>query len=294
MGEIVVDETSIILPAEEAAGKEIDELVSQEEILEEGDKVIKRYYVLELPDGVKIPLSELKKDENWFVKFKTGEIKFIEETLEAGIELYAEPKEVEGLPGEVKEVKIAVKKIGNFNSKVYLSSNDGVLDVSEGIPDFQTTLRIKLSQDGIAMVNARYDNKEKRVEIVTRLRQIECERFVERVSKDSRVSEIDIVNMDDIKAVITKLNSIIGKKVLEGEINVEDPNKKISVTARPLGSSILDFVNFLNPLLSLIGLKPKVSGSLKIRVEEIKEIKEVEEINDLISKGIIKVRVKVC
>jgi hypothetical protein len=295
MGEIIVDETSMILPAEEAADKEINELVSQEEITEEGDKVIKRYYVLELPDGVRIPLRELKTDENWFVKFKTGEIKFVEETLEAGVELYAEPKEIEGSPGEVKEVKIIVKKIGNFNSKVYLSSNFGVLDVSEGIPDFQATLRITLSQDGIAMVSARYDNKEKRVEIVTRLRQIECERFVDQVSKDSRVSEIDIMNMDDVKTAITKLNSlIIGKKVLEGEINVEDPNKKIFVTARPLGSSVLDFVNFLNPLLSLIGLKPKVSGSLKIRVEEIKEINKVEEINDLISKGIIKVRVKVC
>lgn len=295
MGEIVVDETSTILPAEDAAYREIEELVSQEEIIEEGDKVIKRYYVLELPDGARIPLRELKTDENWFVKFKTGDIKFVEETLEAGIELYAEPREVEGSPGEVKEVKIVVKKIGNFDSKVYLSSNYGVLDVSEGTPDFQATLRITLSQDGIAMVSARYDNKEKRVEIVTRLRQIECERFVDQVNKDSRVSEIDIMNMDDIKTVITKLNSlIIGKKVLEGEINVEDPNKRIFVTARPLGSSILDFVNFLNPLLSLIGLKPKVSGSLKIRVEEIKEINKVEEINDLISKGIIKVRVKVC
>jgi hypothetical protein len=295
MGEIVVDETSTILPAEDAAYREIEELVSQEEIIEEGDKVIKRYYVLELPDGARIPLRELKTDENWFVKFKTGDIKFVEETLEAGIELYAEPREVEGSPGEVKEVKIVVKKIGNFDSKVYLSSNYGVLDVSEGTPDFQATLRITLSQDGIAMVSARYDNKEKRVEIVTRLRQIECERFVEQVNKDSRVSEIDIMNMDDIKTVITKLNSlIIGKKVLEGEINVEDPNKRIFVTARPLGSSILDFVNFLNPLLSLIGLKPKVSGSLKIRVEEIKEINKVEEINGLISKGIIKVRVKVC
>ncbi|MCG2871663.1 MAG: ATP-binding protein [Sulfolobales archaeon] len=295
MGEIIVDETSTILPAEDAASREIEELVSQEKTVEEGDKVIKRYFVLELPDGARIPLRELKKDENWFVKFKTGEIKFVEETIEAGIELYAEPREVEGLPGEVKEVKIVVKKVGNFNSKVYLSSNYGVLDVSEGTPDFQATLRITLSQDGIAMVSARYDNKEKRVEIVTRLRQIECERFVDQVNKDSRVSEIDIMNMDDIKTVITKLNSlIIGKKVLEGEINVEDPNKKIFVTARPLGSSVLDFVNFLNPLLSLIGLKPKVSGSLKIRVEEIKEINKVEEINDLISKGIIKVRVKVC
>jgi hypothetical protein len=295
MGEIVVNETSIILPAKDAADKEINELVSQEKIIEEGDKVIKMYYVLELPDGARIPLRELKKDENWFVKFKTGEIKLVVETLEVGIELYAEPKEVEGLPGEVKEVKILVKKIGNFNSKVYLSSNYGALDVSEGIPDFQTTLRITLNQDGIAIVNARYDNKEKRVEIVTRLRQNECERIVEQVNKDSKVSEIDITNINDIRTVITKLNSlIIGKKVLEGEINIEDPNKKIFVSARPLGSSILDFINFLNPLLSLIGLKPKVSGSLKIKVEEIKEINKVEEINDLISKGIIKVRVKVC
>jgi len=80
MGEIVVDETSTILPAEDAASREIEELVSQEEIIEEGDKVIKRYYVLELPDGARIPLRELKTDENWFVKFKTGDIKFVEET----------------------------------------------------------------------------------------------------------------------------------------------------------------------------------------------------------------------
>jgi hypothetical protein len=62
MGEIVVNETSIILPAKDAADKEINELVSQEKIIEEGDKVIKRYYVLELPDGARIPLRELKKE----------------------------------------------------------------------------------------------------------------------------------------------------------------------------------------------------------------------------------------
>lgn len=213
MGEILVNETSIILPAKEAADKEIDELISQEKIIEEGDKVIKRYYVLELPDGTRIPLKELKKDENWFVKFKTGEIKLVEESLEVGIELYAEPKEVEGLPGEVKEVKITVKKVGNFNSKVYLSSNYGVLDVTEGVPDFQTILRITLNQDGITIVNAKYDNKEKSVEILTRLRRNECERIVDQLNKDSKISEIDIININDIRTVITKLNSlIIGKR----------------------------------------------------------------------------------
>ncbi|ADX84676.1 ATPase (AAA+ superfamily)-like protein [Sulfolobus islandicus REY15A] len=295
MGEIVVDESSIILPANEAADKEINELVSQEKTIEEDDKVIKRYYVLELPDGTRVPLRELKEDENWFVKFNAGEIKLVEETLETGIELYAEPKEIEGLPGEIKEVKIMVKKVGNFNSKVYLNSSYGELDVKEGIPDFQTTLKITLNQDGITIVSARYDNKEKRVEIVTRLRQSECEKVVDQVNRDSRISEIDIIDMSDIKTVIMKLNSsVIGKKGLAGEINVEDPNKKISVSVRPSGSNILDFINFINPILSLLGLKPKISGSLRIKVEEIKGINKVEEINELINKGIIKVRVKVC
>ena len=296
-GEIIVNDSSIILPAKDAAEKEIDNLISQEKIIESENKIIKRYYILELPDGIKIPLRELRNDVDWLEKFKSGEIKLVEDAVEAGIDLSAEPSEIEGTQGETKEVKIIVKKIGKFDSKVSLSSSLGDLNVKEEYPDFQSTLKITVNQDSIVNITAKYDDKEKRISIPIRILQNECEKFVDQISLDSHISEINIINTEDLKNTLSKINfSIIGKKLLEGEVNIEDSSKKISLIMKPMGSNINDFISFLTPQLSLVGLKPKITGSLVIRVVEFKEINKdgIKNINELINKNFIKVKVKVC
>jgi len=295
-GEVMINESSIIYPAGTAAEKEIEELLSQEKKEEVEDGIIKRYYVLEMPDGNKIPLSDLKNDQGWLDKFKIGEIKLIMDKIESGVEISAEPNSVEGMLGETKEVKIFVKRVGRFNSRVSLSSNLGELDIKEGVLDFQSTLKLTINQDSTAVITVKYDSKEKVLNIPVRVIQNECEKYVNEVSKDSIVTEIDIMNSVDLRNTLSILNSsIIGRKLLEGEVIIEDSNKKINLIIRPTGSLINDFITFLSPQLSLAGLGAKVTGSLKVRIEEFKGISDVglKNINDLLSKQIIKIKTKV-
>jgi len=104
------------------------------------------------------------------------------------------------------------------------------------------------------------------------------------------------MNSVDLRNTLSILNSsIIGRKLLEGEVIIEDSNKKINLIIRPTGSLINDFITFLSPQLSLAGLGAKVTGSLKVRIEEFKGISDVglKNINDLLSKQIIKIKTKV-
>ncbi|MUM65787.1 DUF499 domain-containing protein [Acidianus infernus] len=295
LSEFTINDSSIIYPPQIAAEKEIEEL-SKEETVQLEDGVLKRYYVLEL-EGNRIPISQLRREQDWLEKFKAGEIKLVEEKIESGVEIYAEPDSIEGMKGETKEVKLIVRKIGNFNSKVYLSSTLGELSVKEGVPDFQASLRITLDHDTDVVVTAKYENKEKQTKIHVRVLQTVCEKYVDEVSKDSVITEVDIVNTTDLKNILPKLNSsIIGKKSLTGELTIEEPDKKISLVIKPNGSQINDFITLLSPLLSYAGLRAKVSGNLKVKVEEFKGLSDegVKNLNELLKGQVIKINVKVC
>jgi len=291
---IKIDDSTLIISAEEAAQREIEELIKQERVMQEGDRVIREYCVVVTQDGTEIPIDSLMGRQDWLSVYVTGRIEWRKEEKEEGVEIMA-PTLVQGLEGEEKSVGITVKKVGNFSDKVSLEASEGTIEPKEGVPPFDAVLKVRLERPTTVTIAAKYGDKTKTHAIQLQIEKKEEEPLLSSVSTTTQITEIDILKPDaNLPDILGKFRQIIGVKEVEGELILENPGK-VTVVVRPAKMKLDDFATFLRAQLSLIGsLSARISGSLRVKISEFKRIEEgsVNSINELISKGVIAVRGK--
>ncbi|MCQ4335538.1 MAG: DUF499 domain-containing protein, partial [Sulfolobaceae archaeon] len=293
---IKINDSTLIISAEEAAQREIEDLIKQEGVMQEGDRVIRKYYVVVTQDGTEIPIASLVGRQDWLSVYVTGKIDERKEEKEEGVEIMA-PTLVQVLEGEEKSVRITVKKVGNFSGKVSLEASEGAIEPKEGVPPFDAVLRVRLERPTAVTIAAKYGDKIKTHAIQLQIEKKEEEPLLSSVSTTTQITVIEVLKPDaNLPEILSKFRQIIGVKEVEGELILENPGK-VTVVVRPAKMKLDDFVTFLRTELSLIGspsARISVSGSLRVKISEFKRIEEgsVNSINEFISKGVIAVRGK--
>ncbi|MCQ4345626.1 MAG: DUF499 domain-containing protein, partial [Sulfolobaceae archaeon] len=293
---IKIDDSTLIISAEEAAQREIEDLIKQEKVVQEGDRVIREYYVVVTQDGTEIPIASLMGRQDWLSVYVTGRIEERKEEKEEGVEIMA-PTQAQGLEGEEMSVSITVKKVGNFSGKVSLEASEGAIEPKEGVPPFDAVLKVRPERSTAVTVVAKYGDKIKTHAIQLQIEKKEEEHLLSSVSTTTQITVIEVLKPGaNLPEILSKFRQIIGVKEVEGELILENPGK-VTVVVRPAKMKLDDFVTFLRTELSLIGspsARISVSGSLRVKISEFKRIEEgsVNSINELISKGVIAVRGK--
>jgi predicted AAA+ superfamily ATPase len=294
ISEYEITESALILSDDTAAKKEIEEL-KKETLIEENGKKIKKYSVLKTQDGEEIPFSLLLSRGDWLNLYKLGEIEKKEEVIESDIYVNTMPRSIEGFEGEEKKIEIRVDKVGEFEGNVSLEVSDGEVTPKEGIPPFEGVLKVKLSKDmSVIRLKVKYDSNEKEMEIPVVVRSKETETALSSVNSNSLITEINILKFDNLTDVLTQLNQVQGVKTLNGELKIDNPNK-VSLIIKDINMKLIEFVNFINAELSLVGkLNSTISGYLTVRISESKGVSDsvAAKLNDLISKGTILVKGK--
>jgi predicted AAA+ superfamily ATPase len=148
--EISLRDTDEVIPQEEAAERQIEELSKVEEKVE-GDLLIKRYYVAVYGDR-EIPVGELKAKypDNYVKVFVDSRIELREEKVRSGFDFQLERREVEFRLDEAPEevgVEILIKRVGAFEGEVVLKPEVGVVEPSSGVPDFKVVWRIPVPKE---------------------------------------------------------------------------------------------------------------------------------------------------
>ncbi|MGC8983485.1 MAG: DUF499 domain-containing protein, partial [Desulfurococcaceae archaeon] len=136
-----VRDTDVVLPQEEAAEKQIEELSNsvKEEVVD--DTLVKQFYVI-VRDGREIPVHELKRTfpENYISVFINSELKRREVREKRGFDLIIEPRDLEFSVSELPEhvtAKVFVKRVGDFVDEVVIEAEKGKVEPSKGSPDFE-------------------------------------------------------------------------------------------------------------------------------------------------------------
>ncbi|MCQ4448867.1 MAG: ATP-binding protein, partial [Sulfolobales archaeon] len=291
---IKIDDSTLIISAEEAAQREIEDLIKQEKVMQEGDRVIREYYVVVTQDGTEIPIASLMGRQDWLSVYVTGRIEERKEEKEEGVEIMA-PTQAQGLEGEEMSVRITVKKVGNFSGKVSLEASEGAIEPKEGVPPFDAVLKVRPERSTAVTIVAKYGDKIKTHAIQLQIEKKEEEPLLSSVGTTTQITVIEVLKPGaNLPEILSKFRQIIGVKEVEGELILENPGK-VTVVIRPAKMELGDFVTFLRNELSNIGsLSARISGSLRVKISKFKRIEEgsVNSINELISKGVIAVRGK--
>ena len=293
----IIRDDSLILPAQMAAKYQVEALLSEEKEFEDGDKVRRIYYVVATEDG-EVPLRELVKREDWFFTFANGTLRRKDETIESGVNLLAEPRAVRARQGERVTVKVRVERLGSFDKEVRLEASRGSLSQSSGVPPFETTLTVDVTDEQPIRVRAVFDGKERYLDVPVELvrEEVQCEKPLSPDEASPQVSRVEVLDMKNVISILDQLKAVPGVKTVEGEVTVEDPSR-LAVTIRPRGMKLLEFVEVLNREMTIVGLmKSSVYGRVIVRFSEAKplEDKDRKKLLDLISKNAIAAWVRVC
>jgi predicted AAA+ superfamily ATPase len=222
-------DTDVVMPLEEAAERQIDELSDVKEIVE-GETVVIRYYVA-IRGKEEVPVRELRSryPDNYIKVFVESDIKLREERVRHGFDVEVNPQELElrldGAPDQVI-INVFVKRIGKFEGRVSLrpESELSKVEPSSGVPDFEATWLIPVPEEPgeyVYLLHAESGKLKKtsRVKLIVK-RGLLC-----KPDPPERILEIT-VRGDVEAATIVEFLKVIGKSVLGSKI-VKQCNVKV-------------------------------------------------------------------
>ncbi|WP_277346522.1 DUF499 domain-containing protein [Acidianus sulfidivorans] len=304
----IITDSSIILPAEEAAKLQIEQLQKEEsKEYEQGDVVYREYYVIEY-DGKTYRLESLLNEPTWLDMFRNGNLRKVSETLERGVELEVEPVEVSKPSGENENIIVKLRKVGTYQGTVNLEVLDGDTKIFEknGIDvinqDEVISVPITVTHNTTLKVIVRYDSKEKMKDVKVSVKTLPDFITVppEQIPENGVLTRLDLMlkSRDEITSVMSKLPQINGEKVLSGELKIEYDNGNELMTLEFSFQRIRD-INTMNRRVSsaitLVGIQgTKISLDLRISINSNKPLndREKEILKELVKYGQAEIKVR--
>jgi predicted AAA+ superfamily ATPase len=297
-------DTDVVIPAKEAAEKQLEELSKEAEEVGE-DMIVRRYYVAVYGDK-EIPLKELKQKypENYIKVFIESDIKLREEKILKGFIVDIEPSYAEFKLDETQDnisVKVLVKRVGAFSEEVTLTPDVGRVELQRGVPDFETTWIVPVPKEPGDYV---YKLVAKGAKLVreTPLRLIIKRGLICRAEPYDRVVEITMKGEIDATVLVKFLQAV--EKCIKGQKLVKQCNLKVEFhekgSEKPLrlinvgfkDVLIDDVVNVSKALSSAFGLTARITniGDVKIEIKGNGVVENVDELKtisgDIIKKGV--------
>ncbi|QGA69061.1 DUF499 domain-containing protein [Sulfolobus sp. E11-6] len=261
---------AIILNPEHAAELQINDLINEGKEIQEGDKVIKEYWVLVNDYEQEIELSELKNDPNKLDKLRLGKLTKKRREVEKGVEIQVEPNEIEGEIGEIKKVKLKVYKIGSYEGKVSVESD--IFGRKEIEPNFEEEIPVTIDQDKEIRFTLHYDNRVKysTLRVVVKKRENVIEVPPKQIPQQGSIQLIEIslegVKGNSMLSIIQDLKRIVGKKTITSEFTIDNKKDKIG-NFKIINNDTMNFISFLQNELPLFGSDSEIRGRITIYVE---------------------------
>ncbi|MCC6023551.1 MAG: ATP-binding protein [Thaumarchaeota archaeon] len=307
VGELAsLEDTDMVIPAKEAAEKQLEELSKEIEEIEE-DTIV-RYYYVAVYGGKEIPLKELKQKypENYIKVFIESDIKLRKERISKGFTVYIEPSYAEFKLDEVPDnisVKVLVRRVGPFSEEVTLTPDVGRVELQRGLPDFSTIWIAPVPREPGDYVYKLVARGAKLVR-ETSLRLVVKRGLICRAEPYDRVVEIVMRGEIDATVLVEFLRAvekyIKGQKLVKQcklkvehhEKGPEKPSRLITVDFED--ALIDDVVNVSRALSNVLGLTARIIniGDVKIEVKGDGVVENVDELKSVSGK-IIKERVSI-
>ena len=265
-----LNDEDLVVPPEEAAEKQIEELSKVEEVVE-GDLIVRRYYVATY-EGVEIPVRELKsRYPDSYIKVFTGsEIRLREERLRHGFDLRVEPQQQELRLGEAPEqvdVKVVVERVGAFEREVELKPGVGKVLPEKGLPDFEATWTITVPKEPgeytYRLIAKSADlTKSAEVKLIVRRGLLCSSELPEKVLEVRMKGDVEVQALASFLVTISK--NVKGLKLVREcrmevefrEKKPEEPEKFIGVQLKNL--TVDDAVRVARALVGVFGVTASV------------------------------------
>jgi predicted AAA+ superfamily ATPase len=297
-------DTDVVIPAKEAAEKQLEKLSKEVEEVKE-DMIVRRYYVA-VYGGKEIPLKELKQryPENYVKVFIESDIKLREEKILKGFTTSIEPEYAEFKLDEAPDhvlVKVLVKRVGPFNEEVALTPDVGGVELQRGVPDFETTWSVPVPKEPGDYAYKLVARGGKLIRETT-LKLVVKRGLVCKSEPQGRVIEITMKGEIDVTAFVKFLQAvekcIKGQKLVKQcnlkvefhEKGPEKPSRRINVSFNDV--LVDDVVSVSKALSSAFGLTARIvnAGDVKIEIKGDGVVENADELKsisgDIIKKGV--------
>lgn len=283
----------IVIPWARAAEIQLSRMEKVYEILR--DECVERKYYVAAYEGKEYPLYELRelRPKDYLYVFKNSKLTLVTEKVCDTFEI--EHEEKLSIPAESEardyiDINVLVKKVGKFNKKVVLKVSDGLIEPSEGIPDFRAVWRIPMPKGVGSYVYSIEGSSEGMTPKKSTLQLTVFERYQcsERVPATgtlcSKFELLSPASTEELHNILTSTQKAVrGVKVVERcFISVTLPSRagaEISIEASKV--DIDDVLTLIKSLQRAFGLKVNIEGkSLVISLEsgEIISPDELEKI----------------
>jgi len=293
--EISLLDADEVIPQEEAAEKQMEELSRVEENVK-GDLFIKRYYVAVYGDK-EIPVGELKAKypDDYIKVFVDSKIELREEKVRSGFDFQLNQREVEFRLDEAPKelsVEVLIKRVGAFESEVVLKPEVGVVEPLSGVPDFKVVWRIPVPKEEgehsyALMGYAKAAELTRRAEVKIILKKgLRCSSEPpERVSKVRVKGLVEAPTL--VKFLTSVSRSVQGSKIVKScDLRVEFLEKRSEESERLVNVSfknatIDDVVKVVKALSGAFGVTAIIKSE-ELQLEVVDEGKVVDK-NELSS-----------
>ena len=136
-----------ILPYKIAAEEFVKWLESKESEEVINGRVRKIWYEIELTDGSRARLKELREMKGWRDILMASKVYRVEKTYEESFTIDLSPRKVIGSPMERVDVKVSVSRLGRYENIVNLIVEVGIIEPSKGKPDYTANWKLNLPNE---------------------------------------------------------------------------------------------------------------------------------------------------